>query len=292
MEPRDALHRFLFEDTAVRGELVQLDNTWRAVLERHAYPPAVRRVLGELMAAAALLSATLKFSGTMIMQMQGSGPLRLLVVECGADLAMRATAKWDEGIPAEAGLAELAGGGHFAITLDPGDGKKPYQGIVALEGESVAAVLENYMQRSEQVDTRLILASDEWTAAGMLLQRLPGVTETDLDAWNRINHLGATLRPDELLGLPVYPMLRRLFGEENLRLFDPAPVTFRCSCSAERVGAMLRMVGRDEVFAALAEKGEVEVRCEFCNQFYRYDAIDIEQIFATEIAPPAGATRH
>jgi molecular chaperone Hsp33 len=292
MEPRDALHRFLFENTAVRGEFVQLDNTWRAVLERHDYPPAVRRVLGEMMAAAALLSATLKFSGAMIMQVQGSGPLRLLVVECGADLAMRATAKWDETIPATATLGELVGDGHFVITLDPGDGKSPYQGIVALEGESIAAVLENYMQRSEQLDTRLILAADDWSAAGMLLQKLPGVTEHDLDAWNRIAQLGTTLKSEELLGLPVYSLLRRLFSEENVRLFDPAPVCFRCSCSPERVGAMLRMVGRDEVFAVLDENTEVEVRCEFCNQIYRYDRIDAEQIFSAEITTPAGATLH
>lgn len=292
MEPRDALHRFLFENTAVRGELVQLDNTWRAVLERHDYPPAVRQVLGELMAAAALLSATLKFSGAMIMQVQGSGPLRLLVVECGADLAMRATAKWDDSIPAAAALADLVGDGHFVITLDPGHGKKPYQGIVALEGETIAAVLENYMQRSEQLDTRLVLAADDWTAAGMLLQKLPGVADADLDAWNRISQLGATLKTEELLGLPVYGLLRRLFNEENVRLFDPVPTCFRCSCSAERVGAMLRMVGRDEVFAVLAENGEVEVRCEFCNQIYRYDIVDAEQIFAVEVAAPAGTTRH
>ncbi|MBS4095216.1 MAG: Hsp33 family molecular chaperone HslO [Sulfuricella sp.] len=292
MEPRDALYRFLFENTAVRGEIVQLDNTWRAVLERHDYPPAVRRILGELMAAAALLSATLKFSGALVMQVQSNGPVRLLVVECSADLGMRATAKWDGEIPDTATLTDLVGDGHFAITLDPGEGKKPYQGIVALEGGNIAAVLENYMRRSEQLDTRLILAADDWTASGMLLQKLPGVTEHDLDAWNRIDHLGATLKAEELLGLPVYALLRRLFGEETVRLFDPSPVCFRCSCSAERVGAMLRMMGRDEVLAVLAEKSEMEVRCEFCNQVYRYDAIDAGQLFATDIPTPAGATRH
>lgn len=292
MSNRDALHRFLFENTAVRGEFVQLDQTWRAVLERHDYPPAVRRVLGELMAAAALLSATLKFSGALIAQVQGNGPLRLLVVECAADLAMRATARWEGEIADDAGFADLVGDGRFVITLDPGEGKAPYQGIVALEGGDISTVLENYMLRSEQLDTRLFLAADDWIAAGLLLQKLPGVDERDADAWNRAGQLAATVSDGELRDLPVQTLLRRLFSEEDLRLFDPQPVCFRCSCSAERVAAMLRMVGREEVLAVLAERGEVEVRCEFCNHLYRFDSVDVEQLFATTIVQPAGASRH
>lgn len=292
MPSRDVLQRFLFEHTAVRGEIAQLDATWKAVLERHDYPPAVRRMLGEMMAAAALLSATLKFSGALVMQVQGSGPVSLLVVECTADLAMRAVAKWQGETAADATLAELVGSGHFVITLDPGEGKKAYQGIVALEGDTMAEVLEHYMVRSEQLETRLFLAADGERAAGMLLQKMPGAHEGDHDAWNRAVLLGDTLTGKELLGLPAQSIVRRLYHAEDVRLFDAVPVCFRCSCSHQRVAAMLHMLGRDEARAILEEHGTIEVRCEFCNQLYVLDAVDAEQLFVTEIVAPAGRTRH
>jgi molecular chaperone Hsp33 len=292
MEPRDSLQRFLFEHTAVRGEIVQLDTTWRAVLERHDYPPGVRRLLGEMMAAAALLSATLKFSGSMIMQIRGSGPVSLLVVECEADLAMRAVAKWEGEVAAGVSLPELVGDGRFVITLDPGAGKKPYQGIVAVTGETVAEALEHYMAASEQLETRLFLAADEWSAAGMLLQKLPGVREDDQDAWNRAVQLGSTLTAQELLGLPGAAIIRRLYHEEDIRLFDPVPVCFRCACSRERVAAMLRMLGRNEVDAALEEHGSVEVHCEFCNQGYLFDEVDVVHLFTAGATLLVGNTRH
>lgn len=292
MHPRDTLQRFLFEHTAVRGEIVQLDTAWRTVLARHDYPPGVRRLLGEMMAAAALLSATLKFSGAMVMQIRGSGPISLLVVECSADLEMRAVAKWEGQIDDAAALPDLVGDGHFVITLDPGEGKKPYQGIVAVEGDTVAAVLEHYMERSEQLDTRLFLAADEWSAAGMLLQKLPGVRESDRDAWDRAVHLGGTLTAQELLGLPAGDIIRRLYHEEDVRVFDPVPVVFRCSCSHERVSAMLRMLGREEVQAALDEQGKIDVQCEFCNQHYGFDEIDVTQLFVAGTVAPSGSTRH
>lgn len=292
MHPRDTLQRFLFEHTAVRGEIAQLDTAWRTVLARHDYPPGVRRLLGEMMAAAALLSATLKFSGAMVMQIRGSGPISLLVVECSADLEMRAVAKWEGQIDDAAALPDLVGDGHFVITLDPGEGKKPYQGIVAVEGDTVAAVLEHYMERSEQLDTRLFLAADEWSAAGMLLQKLPGVRESDRDAWDRAVHLGGTLTAQELLGLPAGDIIRRLYHEEDVRVFDPVPVVFRCSCSHERVSAMLRMLGREEVQAALDEQGKIDVQCEFCNQHYGFDEIDVTQLFVAGTVAPSGSTRH
>lgn len=289
---RDLLQRFLFEHTAVRGEIAQLDATWKAVLERHDYPPAVRRLLGEMMAATALLSATLKFSGALIMQIQGSGPVSLLVVECTSDLALRAVAKWQGETADNATLAELAGAGHFVITLDPGAGKKAYQGVIALEGETVAEVLEHYMARSEQLETRLFLAADEGGAAGMLLQKMPGMHEDDQDAWNRAVLLGGTLAAGELLVLPAQAIIRRLYHADDVRLFDPVPLCFRCSCSHQRVAAMLHMMGRDEALAILDEQGAIEVRCEFCNQLYVFDAVDAEQLFVAEIIAPAGQTRH
>ncbi|MFA7239135.1 MAG: Hsp33 family molecular chaperone HslO [Sulfuricellaceae bacterium] len=289
---RDLLQRFLFEHSAVRGEIAQLDATWQAVLERYNYPPAVRRLLGEMMAAAALLSATLKFSGALIMQIQGSGPVSLLVVECTSDLTLRATAKWQGETAENATLAELAGTGRFVITLDPGAGKQAYQGVVALEGETVAAVLEHYMAHSEQLETRLFLAADERGAAGMLLQKMPGVHDDDLDAWNRAVRLGDTLTTEELLVLSAQAIVRRLYHAEDIRLFDPVPLCFRCSCSRWRVAAMLHMMGRDEVLAILKEQNAIEVHCEFCNQLYAFDAVDAEQLFAAEIIAPARQTRH
>ena len=331
----DRVQRFLFEYAPIRGEIVQLDATWRAVLERHDYPPAVRDLLGEMMAAAALLAATLKFSGTLIMQIQGSGPVRLLVVECTSDYHMRATAKW-QGVNAAAAampLCELVGDGKFAITIDPGTGGQNYQGIVALEGNSVAALLENYMQRSEQLDTRLWLTARD-TAAGLLLQKLPeheegapvagnarrrGQESTSAtanhsrarhlnaafaqkdtfahsggneDAWRRATLLADSLTAHELATLGTNDILRRLYPAEDVRVFRPKSVSFRCSCSRDRVTAMLRMIGVDEVRSIVAERGEVEVHCEFCYRRYSFDGIEAEQIFAADHARAPGTTRH
>jgi molecular chaperone Hsp33 len=287
----DVLQRFVFEHAPIRGEIVHLDAAWRAVLERHDYPPAVRAVLGEMMAAAALLAATLKFDGSLIMQMQGSGPVRLLVVECTSRHQMRATAKWG-GEPPSGELRDLVGNGKFVITLVPDDGKQSYQGVVALEGSSVAQILEHYMRHSEQLETRLWLACDDACAAGLLLQKLPAAGRSDEENWARAAHLAATLTREELLALPVREILRRLYHEEDLRVFAPRRVRFECSCTRERVAAMLRMLGYDEVKSILRERGTVDVNCEFCNRKYQFDSIDAEQVFAAEHATPAGATRH
>jgi len=292
LKQSDSLQRFMFEHAAVRGEIVHLEATWKAVLERRDYPPALRTVLGELMAAAALLSATLKFSGSLIMQIQGGGPVRLLVVECGADLTMRAMAHWEGDLAEGAALPELVGEGRFVITLDPKKGGQTYQGIVDLEGGSVATVLENYMQRSEQLDTRIWLAAGSHGAAGMLLQKMPDGPEADKDAWNRAVHLGATVKPRELLDLSAREIIHRLFHEEDIRLFDSTPVHFGCTCSRERVANTLRMLGYDEVHSLLDEIGYIEADCEFCNQHYVFDVVDAEQVFASDGTGPASYTRH
>lgn len=287
----DSLQRFVFERTAVRGLLVHLDATWRAVLERHDYPAPLRQLLGELMAAGALLSATLKFNGSIILQMQGDGPVKLVVVEVTSEATLRATANWDGELP-DAPLRALLGRGRFAITIVPGDGAQSYQGIAALDADSVAQVLEGYMAASEQLETRIQLACDERQSAGMLLQRLPAAEDEDPDTWNRITHLGATLRRDELLELPARTVIRRLFHEEDVRVFEPTPLSFRCSCSHQRVVGMLRMLGRDEVRDIVAERGCVEVTCEFCRKRYTLDAVDAEQVFANEVQAFASDTRH
>jgi molecular chaperone Hsp33 len=287
----DTIQRFLFEHAPVRGEIVHLDATWRAVLERHAYPPAVRALLGEMMAAAALLTATLKFGGTLIMQIQGTGPVKLLVVECTSDHHMRATAKWSQ-VPAHGDLVALVGDGKFAITLDPGQGRPGYQGVVALEGATVAAALEQYMLRSEQIETRLWLATRDECAAGLLLQKLPDGSGTDIDAWPRATLLAASLTPQELAAHAAPELLRRLYSAEDVRVFKPRPVDFRCTCSRERVTSMLHMLGRAEVESIVAERGEVEVNCEFCNQRYRFDGGEAAALFATASPAAARATRH
>ena len=288
---RDTLSRFLFEHAEVRGEVVRLDATWRAVLECHDYPEPVRNLLGEMMAAAALLVATLKFEGALIMQMQGNGPVTLLVVECSSEFHLRATAKWREDlVPGD--IAALLGQGKFVITIDPKSSSQIYQGIVALEGTTVAEVLEHYMLQSEQLETRLWLASDDEQACGLLLQRLPENASEDTDAWNRALNLGNTLSTPELLNLPPREILHRLFHEEDLRLFEPHPVSFRCTCSRERVANMLRLLGLDEVHSIIEEQGKIDVDCEFCNRHYSFDVVDVEQLFAAEVVTQPGQTRH
>lgn len=290
MRIHDSLQRFVFEHAPIRGEIVHLDATWRAVLERRDYPPPLAEVLGETMAAAALLTASIKLEGRLIMQAQGEGPVTLLVVECSSDRAMRALAQWHgEVIPGP--LADMMGGGKLAITIDPHKGKERYQGIVNLEGASVAQALENYFARSEQLDTRLWLAANTEQAAGLLLQRLPG-EHPDRDAWARAVHLASTITRSELLALPVPAIIHRLYHEEDIRLFSRMPVSFRCSCTRERVEAVLRMLGREEVRSILAERGSVSVGCEFCGNRYEFDPVDAAQLFAGEPALPTSPTRH
>jgi len=287
----DSLQRFLFEGAPVRGEIVHLDSTWRAVLERHRYPAPLRAVLGQLMAAAALLSATLKFEGSLILQIQGSGAVKLIVVECTSEQTMRATAKWEGELP-NAAFRELVGGGRFAITIVPTDATQSYQGIVALEGDTVSAVLEHYMATSEQLETRLWLASNDEQAGGLLLQRLPGEPGNDPDAWNRAVKLSETVTERELLTLPARQIVRRLFHEEDIRVFESRIVSFRCSCTRDRVVNMLRMLGHDEVHSIIDERGSVEVTCEFCNRQYAFDPVDAEQVFAAEVVTRVASTRH
>jgi molecular chaperone Hsp33 len=294
----DALQRFVFERARVRGELVRLDEAWEEVHRRHAYPDAVRRTLGELTAASLLLAATVKFAdGALILQIQGGHPLGLLVVECRSDRTFRATARWDgedDGLDPATPLAELAEGGRCAITIDPGGLRSAYQGVVPLEGTTAAESLERYMARSEQLETLFALAADEDRAAGLLLQKLPEgggrrVSNPDPDLWNRTSHLLRTLTRKELLDLPEREILRRLFHDEELRLFESQPVQFACRCSRERVARVIRMIGANEARAVLAEEGRVHVTCEFCGESYTFDHAATERALADSVSgtPPA-----
>jgi molecular chaperone Hsp33 len=306
----DTLRKFMFENAAVRGELVDISETWRQVQEHHAYPVPVKTVLGEMLAAAALLSANLKFNGSIVMQIHGDGPVRLLVVECDAELRIRATAKLapeaviDDAITLTQ-MVNAHGHGRFVITLDPKEklpGQQPYQGIVPLDGESVAVIIENYMLRSEQLDTKLWLAADEKVARGLLLQKLPheGGTQKpgadDLETWNHIVILASTLGKEELLSTDIGTLMHRLFWEETIRLFDPKHPVFHCTCSREKVANMLKMLGRPEIDAALADLGKLSIDCDFCGRHYEFDKVDCAQLFATEISTdgllPPGDVRH
>ena len=310
------LQKFLFDGLPVRGMLVRLTDSWQEVLRRResigAHPAEVRMLLGEMAAAGVLMQANIKFNGALILQVYGDGPVKLAVAEVQPELTFRATAKVVGEVPAGARLEALlnvGGGGRCAITLDPKDrfpGQQPYQGVVPLHGDQreplqqLSQVIEHYMLQSEQLDTRLVLAADDQVAAGLLIQRLPveGVgnlegsgrrNEDDIglsDAFNRIALLAATLTRDELLQLAPEKILHRLFWEETLRVVQTQQPSFACRCSRERVQAMLRSLGREESDGLIAERGLVEVGCEFCGQHYRFDAIDVGEMFTARRDQP------
>ena len=310
------LTKFLFEGLPVRGMLVRLNDGWRELLQCRAdvgaYAPEVRALLGEMAAAGVLMQANIKFNGALILQIYGDGPVKLAVAEVQPSLSFRATAKVVGDVTPGAGLETLVnlhGGGRCAITLDPKDpfpGQQPYQGVVPLHGDQreplqqLSQVLEHYMLQSEQLDTCLVLAANDDVAAGLLIQRMPLQGEANLggrrneddiglsEAYNRIALLAGTLTRDELLGLPPDRILHRLFWEESLRVFEPQEPTFACTCNRERVRGMLRSLGREESESLIAERGLVEVGCEFCGTQYRFDAVDVGEMFApSRDQPPA-----
>jgi len=281
----DLIRRFIFEHSPVRGHLVHLDSAWTAIWEHHEYPPIVQQTLGEAIAACALIASTRKFDGTLTLQMQGPGPLHLLVAQCTHNFGVRGVARF-KGEVTPGSLEQMTGGGKLTVTVEAADASSRYQGIVPLVGDRISDCLEAYFRDSEQLPTQLILVATAGVAAGMLLQRLPQPThvartlETDPDEdWNRIQHLASTLAGDELLKLSHAELLRRLFHEEDVRVFEGAPAFFRCRCSRERVAGVLESLGREEIRSIVAERGSVEVRCEFCNRAYRFDAVDSEQLF-------------
>ena len=291
----DTLQRFLFDKAPIRGASVQLGATWQAILERHTYPRPVQDLLGEMMAAAILLASTLKMKGKMSLQLQGDGPLKLMMVECTDGHALRGIAQCDETVPED--LPLLIGNGRMVITLEPIDSKERYQSIVNLHGQSLADALTDYLIRSEQLETYLWLSADHKHSAGLLIQKLPADWhDEDLALWEEVYHLSTTIKPEEMLNLPHQEIFHRLYHEEDIRIFEEEPVCFRCSCSRDRVANMLRTLGLDEVRDILREQGSVRVACEFCNQKYEFDSVDTEQLFAADVpldpSPGPGSTRH
>ena len=302
MADLDALRRFVFELYPFRGQIVHLGPAWQAMMEHHDYPPQVRDTLGEAVASAALLASTLKFQGLLTLQLRGEGPMHLMLVECTDGLAMRAVARFRDP-PATRDLRVLSGDGTLTVTVDNEGAAHRYQGVVPLAGASMSDCLREYFESSEQLPTRLWLHADAESASGLLLQRLPvtskpvGVTESGAgvmpedeveDAWRRVQLVAATVTSKELAELDDRKLLRRLFAEDDVRMFESAPVFFRCRCSRARVANMLRSLGREEVNSILAEFGQVEVRCEFCSRAYRFDAVDATALFAPGGDAPAG----
>jgi molecular chaperone Hsp33 len=315
------LTKFLFEGLPVRGMLVRLTASWQELLARRAeqapWPAPVRDLVGEMAAAGALMQASIKFKGALVLQVFGDGPVKLAVAEVQPDLSFRATATVAGDVAPEAQLEAMLnvhGQGRCAITLDPQDrlpGQQPYQGVVPLHGDRreplqrVEQVLEHYMLQSEQLDTRLVLAADGDVASGLLIQRLPVEGEGNLegaaaprrneddiglsDAFNRIAMLAATLTREELLALPTERILHRLFWDETLRVFEPMMPRFACRCSRERVRGMLVSLGRAESEGLIAERGQVEVGCEFCGLQYRFDAVDVGEMFTPGRDQPPGS---
>ncbi|WP_259371962.1 Hsp33 family molecular chaperone HslO [Caldimonas mangrovi] len=316
------LHKFLFEGLPVRGMLVRLTDAWQDILQRReqagAFPQPVRHLLGEMAAAGVLMQSNIKFNGALVLQISGDGPVKLAVAEVQPDLALRATATviGDVGDDAQLeALVNVHGKGRCAITLDPKDrlpGQQPYQGVVPLHGDrreplqQISEVLEHYMLQSEQLDTKLVLAANDQVAAGLLIQRLPIEGEGNLaaqrnedeiglnEAFNRISHLASTLTSEELLTLDANTILHRLFWEESVRRFEPLTGEdgphFACSCSRERVGQMLRGLGREEVDGIVVEQGRVEIVCEFCGEHYHFDAIDVGSLFTDERNQPPSSS--
>ena len=320
------LHKFIFDGLPVRGSIVRLTDAWQEILARRqanttsgAWPPPVAELLGEMVAAGALMQSNIKFNGALVLQIFGDGPVKVAVAEIQHDLGLRATAKVVGDVGVDARLSDMVNAsnkGRCAITLDPKDkfpGQQPYQGVVPLHGdrrekiEKLSEVLEHYMLQSEQLDTTLVLAADGKVAAGLLIQRLPLEGEGNLagsmlsranedeiglnEHYNRISILAASLKREELLELDVDTILQRLFWEEKVLRFEPQTPRFACTCSRERVANMIRGLGREEAQGIVAERGEIDVACDFCGQQYRFDAVDATQLFAAPgDQPPVNPT--
>lgn len=299
----DSLRRFLFENQPLRGHVVKLEEAWRGLRAHQRYPAAIESLLGEAVCATALLAATLKFSGSLTLQITGSGRIRLLVVQCTHDFGLRGVVRLRDvptdiageavGEATDEGFRALLGEGQVTVSIDTGTGGLPYQGIVPLQGATLAECLEQYFGQSEQLPTRLALAADGLRAAGLLLQQLPMQSAAEQfvarvgETWAAAGASIDRLPRAALLQQDAEALLRECFADEDLRLFAAVPMRFECRCSPQRVAGLLRSLGADDVRAVLAEQGAVTVTCEFCQRPYRFDAVDVERLFASGTSPDA-----
>lgn len=290
MSNSDQIQRVLFDELDIRGVLVGLETSYQQALEKHNYPKVIRRVLGEMMAAASVLAANLKFEGRLILQAQGEGDVTLLMAECNHNQELRAIARFEGELPEEARFIDLLEKGRMAITIDPLKGQR-YQGVVPLEGDTLGQCLEAYFGQSEQLPTQMHFCADDERAAGFLLQVLPaeGTAEED---WGRISHLASTLKDDELLELDNQTLLYRLFHEENCRLFEADTIQFRCDCSRERSLNTLKFMTKEELQGILDEQGNIDVACQFCNEQYHFDQADLDYLFSDSSGAPGSDSVH
>ena len=299
MSDTDLVRRFVLERHPIRGHAVRLSQAWQVLREHQDYPPAVQQLLGEAIGAVLLLAATLKFDGVLTLQMQGKGLVNLLVAQCTHDFKVRGMARHDRIADVEAGVEtgfrSLAGEGQIVVTVEATDRASSYQGVVPITGNSLAESLEAYFQQSEQLPTRVLLAASANVVAGMLVQRIPGAggTQVQLDqaalesAWQKADDAMSGLAPAQLLEDDVEQRLVDMFGVDEVRVFSGHEVKFECRCSRERVANVLRSLGVEEVRSVIAEQGACTVTCEFCQKPYKFDAIDVEQLFAG--AAPRGS---
>ncbi|WP_325891154.1 Hsp33 family molecular chaperone HslO [Grimontia sp. NTOU-MAR1] len=278
---QDSLHRYLFDGVSVRGELVQLSDSFQQLTGSKDYPAPVKDLLGELMVATSLLTATLKFEGSITVQIQGDGPVSLIVINGNHNQVLRGTARWNGELPETATLPELMGKGHIVITIEPEQGER-YQGIVGLEGNTLQECLEDYFARSEQLKTRLWLRTgeveDKSKAAGMLLQVLPDGIGNE-DDFDHLAKLTETVKDEELFNLEAEEVLYRLYHQENVKVYEPKIVTFKCSCSRERSASAIAAIERQEVEKMVAETGNIKLHCDYCGADYEFDSVDISAIF-------------
>jgi len=289
MIEQDILRRFLFTELGIRGEWVKLETSWQAAKQHQQGATNVQQQLGQALAAVVMLSATIKFAGSLILQAQGDGDFKTLVAQTTHDRRIRGLVRSNGNVP-DGSLEAMFGNGRLVLTIEPDNGE-PYQGIVALQGVSLAGALENYFTQSEQLNTRLWLFANETTAAGLLIQELPAQNSDRLD-WQRIEILADTLTEKELLELDCDQLLYRLFNEEHVRLFDAEPVEFKCTCSRLKIERTLRALGRMELEDILQERGNIEVDCEFCSAQYHFDKIDMESLLKQEGIAIESETRH
>ena len=272
------VQRFVLEDLDIRGAIVHLDSVWHQILQDRNYPTPVIEVLGEISVTALLMGDNFKQTGRLTIQLNGDGPISMLVVDCNEALHLRAMAKCESHIKSQP-VQDLLGHGQLVFTLDMPSMKEAYQSIVPVEGNSISEIFEHYFKQSEQLPSRLLLTASDEAVFGILLQKLPATDQQDPDGWARAEALAATMNDESLFKLSSEEILTRLFSDEAIRVFDAQAVQYGCHKDTVKIHAMLRSLGREEVDSILKEFGEVIINDDVCNRQYRFDALAIDAVF-------------
>ncbi len=281
MSRPEGVTRFLFEALDIRGAVVQLGPVWQQICAQRNYPAHVQSMLGQMCAVTAVIAANLKQTGRLTFQLSGHGPLSMLVIDCSEDLNLRAYARHETPLPAQASPAELFADGRLLMSLETENARQPYQSYVPIEGDSIAAIFEHYLAQSEQQPASLFLFADQHAASGLFLQKLPGADLRDLDGWNRVQQLAATVKPEELAGLDAATLLSRLFAEEDVRMYESRALRHDFPADRGKIDAMLRSLGEAEIRRIVAEQGEVLLEDELSNHRYHYTPEQALALFST-----------